>query len=98
MEVLSEAWRNHTKDGEVNGPGKSNSGDGDTHTTNFIVWLWEEFGETQRKESLSKIWALVVYRRIYLIFPTWTSKVMNPPNSTVMAPAVMDSGAAPILP
>ena len=55
MAVIGEAGCKNSHDGEVHSPNESNSRDGDTNNADFIVWRWEEFGETQRKESLSKI-------------------------------------------
>jgi len=62
MAVICETRRSNSKDSEVDGPDESDCRDGDTNNTNFIVWLREEFAETQRKERLLKFWALVVHK------------------------------------
>jgi len=67
MEILHHSLRNNSNGGEVDSSSESNSRQSDTYDTNFVVRLWEKFGETHRKEGL-EIWALVVYRRIYIIF------------------------------
>jgi hypothetical protein len=55
MAVIGETRRSNSHGSEVDGPDESNSRDGDTNNTNFIVWLREEFGETYREESLLTI-------------------------------------------
>jgi len=52
MAVIGETRRSNSRGSEVDSPDKSNSRDGDTNKTNFIVWLREEFDETYREESL----------------------------------------------
>ena len=52
MAIIGETRSSNSHDSEVDGPGESDSRDSDTNNTDFIVWLREEFAETQRKECL----------------------------------------------
>ena len=54
MAIICESRWSNSNDTEVDGPDESNSWDGDTNNTNFIVWSREKFGETHRKKDLLK--------------------------------------------